>query len=417
MKIKVNKYCLLLFLMIVLELDCFYLINRYTTYFLGVSYIDWLFLFRIGLVVYTFINHRSEFTTSTLLKALPFGALLLMISSSIAGYLTYGQSIFSGILAQRDWISCMLLFYPIYIWIKRKKITVRQVVNTLVVFAVIYILICSVQYLLIDRVTFLYTNINQRYGGHRLRLSSCFLAIISGFLVDNLIGSYGKRKDKKIFLLVLMGYFFLLAVVTKGRMATLAMVGSITICLLLRRASVSKKIVSIVVVLIGFFVVINSQIGMDALDIVFGSGTGLSADTISVRNVEKEYYLDMVTQSPMLLILGYGYPSTAEIAQSISSPTIGYWTYYTTDVGLVGNLFCYGLLGILWFIILYRDIFVKGWRIHKQTTRTCYLQFFLIDIIGCFSLWPLCFNFSIALPILMAMLDYESNFILEKDKE
>ncbi len=408
MVVKINRYCILLFTLMVLDLDCFYFVNRYSTYILGIGYTDLLVLIRILVVVYTIINNHGRVSKPAFFNVLLIGTVILSITSAFAGKMVYGQSIISGIIAQREWISAMLMVYPILTWLKNRQITLNQVIKTIAIVSVIYVGICILQYYLIDKIMFLQTNINQRYGEARLRLSNVFLVILSGFLIDNLMEKSKKHEGKALSILVLFGYFFLVAVITKGRMATLAAVGGIGVSVLLRRSSASHKIISIIVLLATIIFFANSQLGKDALDVLFGSGTGISADTISVRNVEAAYYIEMTTNSFWRILLGCGYPSPSPSAQSISSPTIGYWTYYTTDVGIIGNFYCYGLLGIFWYIMIYGNVLIKGYKIYKRSNRICYLQFFIIDVLGCISLWPLCFNFTIALPLFLAMLEYES---------
>ena len=414
MKVKVNRYCIFLFILIFLELDCFYLIDRYTTYIFGLNYIDWLVVIRLTTVIFTILSVQTKITKKLLLKFLPIGVIILTITSAVAGNISYGQSFLNGIIAQREWLSCSLMFYPIFIWLKNKKFTIRQLIEMLLVISMLYISVCVLQYFLINKIVFLHTSVNQRYGGTRLRFSSFYPAIVVGFIIDGLFDkNYRIDTFKNIF--VLVGYLFLLAVITKGRMVTLAAIGGIGICMLLRRSSVTQKTFAIIVLLATIVFLANSQIGRDALDVVFGSGTGTSADTISIRNLEQAYYIKKVTQNPITVVLGCGYPSTDAIAQSISSPTIGYWTYYTTDVGIVGNFFCYGLLGIIWFAILYIALLIKGYKIYKKSVRTCYLEFFIGDVLGCVSLWPLCYNFTIAFPIFFAMLEFEYEKIRMKE--
>lgn len=410
MVVKINRYCILLFTLMVLDLDCFYFVNRYSTYILGIGYTDLLVLIRILVVVYTIINNHGRVSKPAFFNVLLIGTVILSITSAFAGKMVYGQSIISGIIAQREWISAMLMVYPILMWLKNKQITLEQIIKTITIISVIYVCICTLQYFLIHKIVFLQTNINQRYGEARLRLSNVFLVVLSGFLIDSIM-ERRKHKGRTLSIFVLLGYIFLVAVITKGRMATLAGVGGIGVSVLLKKSSASKKIMNITVFLAAIIFLANSQLGKDALDVIFGSGTGISADTISVRNVETAYYLEMTTNSFWRTLLGCGYPSTSPIAQSLSSPTIGYWTYYTTDVGIVGNFYCYGFLGLFWFILVYSNILIKGYKIYKITNRTCYLQLFIIDVIGCISLWPLCFNFTIALPLIIAMLEYESEFI------
>ena len=418
MKIKVNKYCILLFLLIFFELDCFYLINRYAVYIVGISYYDMFCVAKLLIIFCTICKYSDTFRLKkTILNIFPIGALVITCTSAVAANIITGQGIIEGIIAQRDWLSWMLMYYPISIWLRKGKLDGKKILTTLCVAAIVYLSLCMVQYLIAGKVIFLHTDANERYGSVRLRFSSLLPLILSGFMLDNIVLDLN-RKSKKYSFVILIATFVFITVVTKGRMRTLAFCAGIVICLLLRRTSITKKFISILCVILLVVFLASTQIGKDTLDIFFGSGTGTGADTLSIRTVERLYYFKHLTQSPFSFLFGCGYPaSTYYIAQYMSTPTIGTWTYYTTDVGILGSMYYYGILGCSWFVIIYLYTLKKGIIIYKHTGKTGFAQGIIVDLIGCTTLVPLIFNSSILMPLLVAWVESEERAILKKQSE
>lgn len=392
-----------------LELNCFGFVNKYGLYILGVGYYDIVFFVKIGIAGLSIIQNLQVFQSKRiLLDILPIGAIILSITSAVAGNLISGQPFFSGLWAQREWLSSILLYYPVRIWLEKGKLNYKKVIETLFVTSAVYLIICILQYILIDYVTFLsVSKSSERYGDVRLVFNTLMPIITSAFCLTKLLSEDDDKKQRKTCILIVAGTIILTALVTKGRMRTLSFIAGMAICALVSRSSIKKKILSISVIGIGLYFLISSPIGRDVLDVVFGSGTGLSADTLSIRDAERTYYISKIFGSFSSFILGCGYPNSSwPAAVRLSTPTVGNWTYYTTDIGIIGDFYYYGIIGILWLISVYAIMLFKGQKIYKKTRNIAFIQIVIVDLIGAMTLVPLLFSSTLIMPLVFALMEF-----------
>ena len=150
----------------------------------------------------------------------------------------------------------------------------------------------------------------------------------------------------------------------------------------------------------------SSPIGQDILDVLWGSGTGLSADTLTIRDAESVYYLSKIFESLNSFVFGCGYPNSSWApAVALSTPTVGNWTYYTTDIGIIGDFYYYGIVGLIWFIAIYLMMLYQGIQIYKKTRNTAFIQIVIVDLIGAMTLVPLLFSTTLVMPLLVALME------------
>lgn len=405
---KINKYCAILFLLLVLELNCFGFIDKYDLYILGVGYFDIVFFIKVLVIGSSIILNTQVFRRrKILLDILPIGAIAIALTSAVGGNLSSGQPIFAGLWAQREWLSSILLYYPIRIWLEKGKLNYKKIIETLFFASSIYLIICIVQYILIDYVKFLSVSTSsERYGDVRLVFNTILPIVTSAFCLAMLLSEGSGKKEKRNCVVIIACTIILAAFVTKGRMRTLSFIAGMAICALVRRGSIKKKAFSIGVIVLGCVFLMSSLIGQDILDVLWGSGTGLSADTLTIRDAESVYYLSKIFESLNSFVFGCGYPNSSWApAVALSTPTVGNWTYYTTDIGIIGDFYYYGIVGVIWFIAIYLMMLYQGIQIYKKTRNTAFIQIVIVDLIGAMTLVPLLFSSTLVMPLLVALME------------
>lgn len=416
MKIKVNCQAIIIFLLIMLDLNMFYLVDEYRYMSIGISFYDIVVIIKIGIFLWSCVKynlyHSGRLSLKYFNNKIIIVAFIMIILSSVIATFTYDQSFLSGIIAQRKWISSLLMVVPVSIWMDRSIINERQLKKSLFVACGIYLFLCILQYIFINIITFMHLPIvAERYGTTRLRFECVFNVLVLGFLTDDAV--MNKKMKEKVFpILLIVGSFILLAIVTKGRMATLSCAAAMCICLVLRRTSVVKKSIIIIAIIIVVSVLMSTTIGQDTMNIIWGGNSSLSADTLTIREYERMYYMGLLTQNPLTFLLGYGFANqTISSVGAIASPTIGSWIYYTSDIGVMGNMFYYGLFGLCWWVYVVIYLVRRGLRIYKMTGRTAFLQLIISELVGSLTLIPLIFNNSIAFIILLVWTEnvYQKN--------
>ena len=123
---KKDKYYIMLFLLFVVDLNFLNLIDTATFNIGGIYYTDIVFLLNISVFLYQIIKDKFQIAKKISITYV-LCVIILMVLSACAGHITYNQSIVAGIVAQREWVSWMLLINPLSRWIQLQKLSVEGI--------------------------------------------------------------------------------------------------------------------------------------------------------------------------------------------------------------------------------------------------------------------------------------------------
>lgn len=422
--IRINRSRLiytLIFILIMFDLDFFYLVNTAKLSIFGVTFLDAVFILHMAIFVITFILNKGflliKINKWNLFMICPF---ILAVLSAYAGTITYGQPFIKGFVSQREWLGCMVMFFPISTWLEKKYINLEGLKKTVYFSCIIMMFIYILQYFLGEHLVFTYTISSERYGEARYFFETAYLILLSGITIDNIVSLQKKNYEKKhVFgkVVFIATVFFVLAVVMKGRMLTISAVISLLLSLLLLKIGRTKKIILVFCLMIATTMFLFSDIASDAIGTL--QGTSSENDTLSVRNAGREYYMDIWSDNTYSIIFGCGSPNLHwKYAQEVTNP---YWKkggsakFYLIDNGIFGEIFIYGLCGLLWFIIGVVLSIRQSFRIYKCNAKVGYFMFIIADVIACVTLVPNCFGGIIVFPLYLAMIRQE--LLDEKEKQ
>lgn len=397
--------------MCILDLNCFYLVDVVGFYKIGISYVDIVFLFYMAVfawfVITYIMNNRVFFINNV--KILMFFPVVLSILSAYAGTRTYGQTFFEGFIASREWIGYIMMFFPISYWMKQGNITLEGLKKLLLGISIVYLCICSLQYVLSNVVIFTYVTSMERYGEARYLFYTGYLMLMLGFSIDKIMDDKPSKQKKYVDYVLLLGTLVMVLVISKARTQTIALCIAICICMLIRKTGSKKKLIVIGGIIIGGLIIMVSPIGSDILNTVLGKS--VENDTLSVRAAGKVYYLAILLQDWLTTIIGCGNPNYRSIAaMSISNPTwiqYGGAKFYLTDQGIVGYLFIFGLVGLVWYLICMGYCIKRAYLIYKKKGNVGYLFFCLIELFVCMILIPSLFRTSLVMILYMVQLEEE----------
>ena len=196
MRIKKPKiqYIILFFLMI-LDLEFLNLVDTARFNILGIYYSDIVFIFCILIFIAELFCSGFRIKIDASLAVI-FSFLMIACFSAKSAQLSYNQSFLAGIAAQREWLSWVLLIYPIYSWIKNKKITVDGIQKCMRYVCRGYAMICILQFFLYNFVNFTYVMTNSRYGNVRLYFNTAYFSIMICIIIDELFNKNLTRKQR-----------------------------------------------------------------------------------------------------------------------------------------------------------------------------------------------------------------------------
>ena len=379
---RVSFFSILLFGIIFFQLNGFYLIdgNQFP-----IQFQDMAIMLELLFFVLAYVNRDSvPKKRKNMIFLFP---IVFACASAVMAYLRYRQPIFMGLRPQSAWLVSLFMYFPLSRIIRQRRYSIDKMINVIDKVNFIYFCLLLVQYIIGDKYTFLYIMSNQRYGSIRLYALTSFMLISYSLHLWNLL-SHRKLKFIDCFYVgsTLFTYFF----ITKARMGMIAILGATALVVLRQRFS-KKKLFLILVSIISLCFFMSTNAGTEILQLMFGKNvTTVGNDTAMIRDVGRTFFVTEVTSSIKTLLFGCGYINIDW------EPTVRAVRYYdnifVVDNGMFGLVFMYGLLSLCWTGLLYFRYIKEAFK-RKNDFGVC---IFIVGILGCFSLYPECFQSCIA---------------------
>lgn len=326
---------------------------------------------------------------------------ILVIVSSIRAFQLYGQPIFMSIRPQRMFMVLFLAYFPLMKVLKGNKDFYLQLEKILYVVGGFQLVLYTVQYLLYSKIIFLQVPISQRFGDVRLQFASSIISVLPFFVANNLANKY-KIKINICFLIAILFYN---SVVIKGRLATISLIATLFIIFIIQRKTIKMKILlSIFGTMMLLTVMLSSTIVQSYLSVI--NPTYISNDqNAKLRSQGKQFYLNELKGYE---VLGRGYINVLfKNAYRYSGMEKN---YLFVDNGIFGFYFLYGLIGILWAIILIIKFYKYSIRLYLKQNNyvflsySIYITFLLPNIMYIYWGWGAFYT-----AILMAMVETSNN--------
>lgn len=394
--IKINPWCVFLFLILSSSCNFFYLFPNEIG---NISLKDFsIILILLCFCCSSFYIFKSKVIFNKVFCFIEISTIILVLTSSYAALIHWRQPLWYGIRAQR-----LYLIYPFLLLIylslfKSNKINFKQIVKVLYTFSIIELFISAFQVFITPNFIFLNIQISKggRFFGVPLRLyledSKYIILFCSFYSLDKFI------REEKILSNGLFSFLslLLLALIDQSRMLIVTFI--ITFVLLIFKAKIGRKkklsfIVATLFLLICFLFTpfANS---------IFSLLNKTSADTSEIRAIGRTFYLDTLKQSP---ILSGGFVNT-DWELSIIGARMNEFIF-ANDNGIFGFLFYYGLIGLLYIFFLYFFLIKKSYFIYKKTKNISLFTFIVFSLIGSYSVYSFGMSAHIGFPIILILLE------------
>lgn len=351
-----DKNIFLFFLLLFLTNNAFSMIDT-SKKIVVISFSDFVFLYCAAYIVYYYSRYRVDYIQgyfSWMVVLVP----VIIVINSCAAYINYGQSVKSGILTQRYWLVAIMTYFPLHSQIIRKKITYEQIVRLLYGITIVYIILCDVQYLIGIEHRFMFMQYSYRYGDLRLHSALGTAGIILPIALFNIL----KGKNRVFNTCVLALVFHHVLVVNKTRSILLSHLFILALVIVLSDVKKRYKVVTIIIgALAALYYLKDSTILTDIIEILFYQKQDA---TFNVRVDGHTFYRETMRANKLSYLFGFGYPNTSKQA---SLAATGYTRgYLLADNGIYGFLFCYGAMGLIWYLYYMVKRFKLSWKTWKE---------------------------------------------------
>lgn len=355
-----GKLVLSLILMILFD-SCFFNIMPRMISFAGISFE--LSKLSIVIVAIIYFNWILDKINGKKMKRIDrsnyiFLFIIILVSiSTIYTYLKINQPIILSIAIQSEFLA-LLVIIPISQLIKDEKVEFEQITKAIMYMAILASILWIIQFVLYDYVVFLNVGVTERYGGLRLHFQSNILIYALIIAIVRFI-----HTKKKKYILYSLLYLLCLLLVVKARMTLFGvLLGVFTILLFSKKIN---KLVFIYIFIAGAIVInlANVKFINDIIDLTIKEVTSSSGNYL-VREMEKEFYKSQV-ENP---VIGRGVVSPKTPQGKLLDGEEKY--YYISDVGITGFYTMYGIIGVVWYLVIIIITFIKS--IRNKSSNICY---------------------------------------------
>lgn len=355
MKVKVNIPMAVLFIILVLADNMFWLVSSAQAR-IGQDFAALLIIMFILLIVFIRLRKNKHFSLEkknemAFLMVFP---LIIAFYSSVVGYFHYGQSFIRDFLAQRYMFAGFLTYFLAVKIIDRDEYYLERLIKLLVLLGAIEVIAYLPQYFLVDKFIYLSCNIVRRLGTPRLYTSSCAIPILIFYCIDALM--HKKGNGFRYWLGVIGGLYYSIFV-SKTRLAMVAYVIAIFVGYLLWKHGGVKKILMSIPLVIGSMYLLNSEL----FQFLIG---GLHAEDSSAqtRVIGRQLYISKWLENLKTFMFGNGYINS-DNARRFSGVFDG---IFPVDLGVYAIGYLFGIIGIAWLIILFYKLLKKAWHLAQK---------------------------------------------------
>ena len=293
------------------------------------------------------------------------------------------------------------MYFPLSKLFKIGKITKEQIEKMIYIIGTIQLILFTIFFISSGKLSFLKYEYDYRYGSIRLREKCCIINLLFVLTINNYINSREKNKN----LILIIFNILVCALIIKTRLLIASYIGVLIISLILWKKNLRKKIFFVIATLLIVPIIVNSTIIKDTIDTIFEN------DEDDIRKIGKAYYIEQLKYSPFT---GRGYINTqcekAVIAAGINE------NIYLVDNGIYAVAFEYGMVGILWFLILWLKMLnnsIKKYNNENNYIGLAYLIYLTI-LLPNITWWSWTNDGMIAVVIILSTVLEEK---IEKDSE
>lgn len=387
MDLKTNKFSLFIAIIIILDLHFFYLVDSEK-----VPIEDINLIIKIIFVIYVYIKCKP--VKKSQYKIYFFIPVFLMFTSAYMANLNYKQPLIMGIRPQRYWIISMLMYFPISRVLKAGYINYNQIYKLIDKINIVYFCICGMQYIIGDKIKFMYVMSNERYGSIRLYVCSTFMLISYFCHLKNILEAKKIKFSDVFFIFITL---FMELYITKSRMRYVIVIVISLLAVLTSRKYNCRKIMIIYIITLGACIFINSNMGHNIMDALIGNAS--VDEGTKIREVGRVFYIEQTMKNPLNAIFGCGVVNT-NWQQAIIGARYLEGIYYN-DNGIFGLFFYYGFSFVIWFIIFHLKVLRDALKVRK---KECFL-FLICGVLGIYTLLPYCYARNIAFPLICSILE------------
>ncbi|SEA02059.1 hypothetical protein SAMN02910384_00641 [Pseudobutyrivibrio sp. ACV-2] len=406
--IKVDTTNILFVLLFLIPDRMIFLVNesRFSSLF-HIEYTDFVLDIYLCVFLYVILRYRINILKNYYFSINVLCIIPIAIVAAIVPHVLFGQSIWDGFWAQREFLMLICSYYLFRALIVEKIVSAEYLWNCIYKLSFIVTIVIIVQHFLARYgIQILDLRYRTRFGVRITNNITFSTILIVGSLV--LYFSASSNREKIIGGIGLVMAYYHCIFVLQTRIVMVAY-GALTIFItMFYRNKIGKKVFYMFIILGLILVVLQSELGQYLLTSVMDSSTDKSA---LIREIGKELYKVEISKSPLV---GRGYPHYS--CPDAWSAAGLYDRLNLNDNGMYAFAYIYGFIGLGWYIWITIKMFICSYEAAKKgdfrfLLFTLFLQIICTNIIW----WYWKFSFGSIMTLMLAMMEeYHKNILNSK---
>ena len=372
MNLKISKKTVGFFALFFMADHCLWIVNANAQ---SIAYeMCWIGIFALFVISFArkgFKNvlDRTEYNFSSEVLF----TIVMGIYSSVQSYRLHGQSLAQGIVPQRFMIWGFLFYFVLMKYLNKKENALYSLKRMFLLLGYLELFLYILQYLSIDYFQFLQITYTIRLDEIRMNPGTIALPFVIFNSINHIYSN--KKATIKDILLIGAGFFYSFGI-AKTRIVLLAYIIAIIGGFLVWKNSGKKKVVVFFVLVFVITILAQTELFSFMLD-----GLNNLDKSSQTRELGREYYLSKIEKHP---ILGCGYINTnnAQAVAFSGMNSLKEGVIAWVDLGIYGLTFFFGIIGFIWFIILYGKMAYKSFAVAKNG-NSIYWMYMIYSIVIC----------------------------------
>lgn len=371
--IRINIPMLTLTVVFTINLYYLYLLDPYNDTIMGIPAQDFALAVAMIWGIYYWFKMVKKANPSYRYGKWMLSLLGMAVLSSLQSNILYGQGFMLGFAPQRWVLIWALMYFPIRKLIYYGKINCGDLLRMMCFVGFVQLILFTTQFFLEDSREFLCVNTGSRNGSTRYYFGHILMDFTFFVYLDRFNKGKVDVKVKNAF--GCGGILFELIVVQQFRLASMGLILCLGIFVIFLKNKDEVKLVYYVLGVVVLGILFSTPLVQDVLNQVLNNAYDSG---MQIRFVGKKLYFDTLLKHP---VLGGGYPSSF-YGPAIRAAGVDRFIYLD-DNGVVGFMYLYGSLGIVWVVTLWKRLLMDGKKIQDSYDELAFLLFPVFLIIVC----------------------------------
>lgn len=306
---------------------------------------------------------------------LMFAAIFI---SMIPAYLYHDQSIFSSLIAYKNFYVFFLYFI-----LFKLQFSYKQILNLSILLFIITLIIFLIDYYTFPNSFFSGEDAFERRGAFTIRFDGQGFTVMGTFFC---LAAFFRTSKFYYFILYVIGFCFL-TFFTASRIQLLSLIINTLFVLRFYRKTIKKYFLYIIPVIVAAISVGIYYLKSYVLGLYLLAFEETRTFESNIRYEAMKFFTGKFQTNEITKILGNGYPNHTSGTYQDSFIAAQYYGFFTSDLGLIGFWTYFGILGVIAWLVIFKKILIS-----KTDDNNIFIKAYFVDLLFTITLGYAIFN-------------------------